>query len=303
MENFLKSMKKYTSVILIPVGPGTNTLFLVDTIESIKKYCSHYKIILINDSQKKIDPIFSRFNCDEIITPRPMGKQSGLFFSLCMGIAYALKTYDFQVILRMDDDALICGNSPEKDAIKYFNLHQDIGILGSYKTTWNGEKRSFHPPKKEILIETSPVWKALNFFHHKKSGDILPIIKKAQRNGYQLGEHVLGGVYFMSRLLIEKLNEKQLLACKNFSGSRLEEDHIFGILTYVVGMKLGDFVTGEYPMCLKWRGMPTSPQQIYSMKKKVIHSTRFFENLDEQAVRAELKKLRAKDLNTQSFRK
>lgn len=290
----LDKVKKIKSVVIIPIGPTTNTEFLLDTIHSIKYYFDHsHKIILVNDSQKETEFDPDIYQATVVNTPKSMGKQSGLYFSLCLGMAVALEKYKFEVLLRMDDDALITGFKPEIDASKYFISHPEIGMLGSYRITWDNQPRDFDPPRKEILIETSPIWKLIKIFRSIKSNNISSHIELAQQHGYELGDHVLGGAYFMSYKLVKKLSDKDLLSSTDFIGSRLEEDHIFGILTHEVGMKLGDFVTNGWPMCLKWRGMPTTPETIYNLNKKIVHSTRFFDSMTEKEVRNELMKYRS----------
>lgn len=286
-------MNKKNLIVIIPVGYTTNINFLLDTIASIQYYCGKsHKIILTNDTQSSLPIDKKKLDIDIVDMPERMGKQSGLYFSLCAGFRHAIENYDFNVILRMDDDALITGSLPEKEAIHYFNTYPEVGILGSYRVDWKGEPRSFSPPKKQILIELSPVWRIFNSFRNRKTNSILPIYLKARKNNYELGEHVLGGVYFMSKKMAHLLYEHKLMPATNFLGSKLEEDHIFGMLTHAVGMKLGDFVTGDYPMCLKWKGMPTSPKQILEMDKKVIHSTRYFEDMDEDRVREKFRSVR-----------
>ncbi len=285
-------MKKIDLIVIIPVGPTTNIDFLLDTIESVKYYCGKsQKIILTNDSRKEIN-LDQKLNLDVVNMPSPMGKQSGLYFSLCSGIKHAIEKYDFKVLLRMDDDALVTGKEPEIEAMEYFNNYPKVGILGSYKMDWQNTKRSFLPPRKQIQIELNPLWRIYNFFRKRKTNSIEPAVTLAVKHGYELGEHILGGVYFMSRALIDKLNAAGQMPSQHFVGSKLEEDHIFGILTYSVNMRLGDFVTANYPMCLKWKGMPTSPQNVLKLGKKVVHSTRYYLDLPEKEVRAIFKKSR-----------
>lgn len=288
-------MKKVDLIVIIPVGPTTNLDFLLDTIESVKFYCGkNQKIILTNDSQKQIKLNTKKLDIDVVDLDKPMGKQSGLYFSLCKGMQFALAHYEFKTLLRMDDDALITGLEPEKEAITYFKNHPEVGMLGSYRVDWKNEPRSFVPPKKQILLETSLIWKIYNLLRNRKTNSILPVLSDAQANGYELGEHVLGGVYFMSNRLLQELDAKRRLPAMNFLGSKLEEDHIFAMSTYSVNMKIADFVTSNYPMCLKWKGMPTSPEEIHALGKKVIHSTRYFNELNEADVRQLFKSFRDK---------
>lgn len=289
----LITKKKYKLVVLIPVGPNTDLGFLSDTLESINFFCTtNTKVVLINDSQRELAFKGLSSEIDEIKNKKRLGKQSGLFYSLSRAILHIYKLYDFDVLLRLDDDGLITGHNPEQDAKIFFKKNPTVGMLGSYKFTFSGEKRDFSWAKMRIRIERNYFWILYNSIRNSKLTSYSKLISKAEQNGYEMGEHVLGGAYFMSSSLIEKLASLDLLQSSEFLGSKLEEDQIFGILTYVAGFKLGDFVTGELPMCLKWRGLPLSPEKIVRLGKKIVHSTRFYEKISENEIRTRFKHFR-----------
>lgn len=279
-------MKKYSVVVLIPVGPFVNLNFLRDTIESIETHFSKpFKLVLVDDSQRNISEYALGGAIDIIRTPHNMGKNSGLYFSLCLGLRHIISKYKFDVVLRLDEDAIIIGDDPGADAITYFNLNPNVGIIGSYNLAWDGFPRSFEWGKEIILKETSILGRILNILCIRKCGNYSGFLEKAIRNNYKLGEHVLGGAVFFSYKLINELNDKKFLPSKAFEGSKLQEDYIFGILTKAVGMELGDFVTGNYPMCIAWKGLPVHPRILLSMKKKITHSTKSYLNMSEQDIR------------------
>jgi hypothetical protein len=62
-----------------------------------------------------------------------------------------------------------------------------------------------------------------------------------------------------------------------------------------VGMELSDFATGSYPMALRWRGLPCSPEELLARGKKVIHSTKFYKDMKEEDIRAFFRKSRTHD--------
>jgi hypothetical protein len=77
--------------------------------------------------------------------------------------------------------------------------------------------------------------------------------------------------------------------------SKLGEDHIFGLLIYSVGLRHGDLATGSLPMGLRWRGLPCSPQELINKKKKITHSTQFFEGMSERLIREYFRERRQRD--------
>jgi hypothetical protein len=59
---------------------------------------------------------------------------------------------------------------------------------------------------------------------------------------------------------------------------------IFGLLIKSIDIHMHDFVLGNDTLGVKWRGLPDKPSELIK-KKKIIHSTRFFEDMDEKAIR------------------
>ena len=68
--------------------------------------------------------------------------------------------------------------------------------------------------------------------------------------------------------------------------SEISEDFIFSILTMACGYTMGDFSTGNLPMAIRWRGLPDSPENLITRKKKIIHSVKFWKDMDQKTIRA-----------------
>ena len=283
-------MKKITVAVIIPVGPTCELENIVDTIESVRHYVTRSQVIIVLDDSGKGtgDSIREQF-CDSVVlkTEKNFGKNAGLYLNLSRGFAYAYENYSFDVLLRLDTDALVIGWNPEKDAIEYFNRNPDFGIIGSYRTDCNGEPRKFSWPRGQLKKELSfkSALKALSRGYLMGWFFLRKVFNQSRQKGYEPGEHCLGGAYFVSRECVGKLLKKNLLSRQELFWSKLQEDHIFGLLIYSVGLRLGDFANGQYPMGLRWRGLPCSPEELIKRKKKVTHSTRFFDNLGEQEIR------------------
>ncbi len=281
-------MQKVTLAVIIPVGPVCELENIWDTIESVRHYVTpSHVVILLDDSGKGTGATVRAHSPGVVVQPseRVYGRHSGLYFTLSRGFAFAYQNYAFDVLLRLDTDALVIGHNPERDAIAYFEKNPGSGIIGSYRTDCNGKPRGFSWAREKLEQE-------LGFRSVLRPGRVRGwfllrrVLKQSLRNGYEPGEHCMGGAYFMSRECVGRLMTGNLLARREILWSRLHEDQLFGLFIHAVGLKHGDFATGHHPMGLRWRGLPCSPRVLITNKKKVTHSTRFFENMDEQTIRA-----------------
>ncbi|MCB5207746.1 hypothetical protein [Methylovorus mays] len=297
MQNVAK--KNVELAVVLPVGPTCKLAYVVDTIESIRHYITSAHVIIVLDDTGDalcagLAEVFD--TVDVITTQGNMGKEAGLYINLSRGFAYAYAHYGFKVLLRLDTDALVIGHHPEKDAIAWFAQHPELGMLGSCRVDCNGEARDFSWPRRKLahklkinmaLIFHPGAWKSWWFLYR--------LSRRSIQHGYEPGEHCLGGAYFVSSECVRRLIQHQLLAREEFFWSELQEDHIFGLLIYSVGLRHGDFATGAFPMGLRWRGLPSSPAALLANNKKVTHSTRFFGDEDESAIRAFFKVQRQAD--------
>lgn len=280
----MSTMKFFSLVVVIPIGPSCRMEFIEDTINSIVHYTtSACKIILADDSQKgtgkKMQKIFPQ--ADVVTTPASMGKLGGLYVTLSLAFKYAIKHYHFDALLRIDTDALVIGKNPEEEAIQLFKENKNIGIAGQYPYTYDGEPWDLSWPVGQIKRFT----KTPAFFKHPFSHLLLWMFYlKAKSNGYQTGESVFGGACFYSEACLRALNKKRLLPFYPIKKIYLEEDHLFSLLIKAIGMDLGSLsVNGS--MACKWQGLPASPEELLDNNKKITHSTRYWKDLKEEEIR------------------
>jgi hypothetical protein len=293
----ISKKKAVDIVIVIPVAPSCNLDYLQDTIDSIIFYTKlSYAIIVIENSDSKMESTFSaKYPFIKILeTIKNDGTLGDLYITLSIAYKFALDNYDFKVLLKMDTDALMIGDAPEIDAINYFEKNPNVGLLGSYKVDCNGNirfsnMRFYTYPKNRIIYDSS--W--INFFLNKRLCILLRmILKKALNNGYEYGDHCLGAAYFISRSCLQTLNEQNLLQREEFRKSKLGEDHIFSLLVRSIDFEIGDFTSGDFPICVRHRGLPCSPDELIKRKKKLTHSTRFWGNMNEQQIRKYFREIR-----------
>ena len=287
-------MKLFVNLlVVIPIGPTCTIEFVLDTISSVMYYVqSDKKIIIVDDSQipeheKKIKDLFP----DVVILKnrKSHGKLLGLYISLCHAYSYALDHFTFDALLRLDTDALIIGHSPESQIFEFFKSNPNVGLAGRYVkgvaspddfgNVWMNGGR-------ELIVAIIKIFTRYYVRHPFIYWKIRKILFKAINQGYELGELVFGGAYAFSYIGLKRLQDNGLLPLKNVLGAELEEDHFFTLLISYVGLDLGDLASGELPFGCTWQGLPASPETLCEKRKKIIHSTRFWKDMNEEEIRS-----------------
>ncbi len=289
--------QQYDLVAVMPIGPNDNPLFVADTIESIYFYCRcKLKIILIDDSGKKIGASLKDQypEVDVKVNEKTYGLGAGLYISLSLAFKYAIDLYDFKTLLRIDTDALVIGDNPQKDAEQLFEQHPNIGIAGLYKSgneiiDFNNNVFDNRWPRNYMYDITS-TWKM--FKRPIANSTLRKHFKVAFANGFDIGENIFGGAYFLSEALVKSLDKAGLLPDLNLQNSRMEEDHIFSMLAKTVNFDMGDMGSGDLPFGVYWKTLPASPETLIQRNKKVIHSTRKWEDMNEQDIRGYFQNIR-----------
>ena len=284
----------YDLVVVIPVGPAASPEFLFDNIYSILYYVKGTcKIVLADDSHKGLGKLaqeqFPQVEIDIVPTPKPMGRLLGLYITLCTAFKHAVTHYHFGALLKLDTDALLIGDNPAKEAIEMFASYPSMGMAGQYPNEYNGKPWDIGWPKQEII----KICTTISFIRKPiPHWALLTAYRKALKNGYQTGESVFGGSYFMSEKALLALHKASRLPDYRLKTVNLEEDHMFSMLVMAAGFQLGDLSSGSLPMACTWRGLPASPEELYERGKKIIHSTRYWQEQKEEEIRAFFKKKR-----------
>ncbi len=264
--------------------------YLLDTIASVRHYTSaRHKIILADDSQIGIgNKLKEADNSLDVLDVKiNLGKLSGLYRNLALAYRHALEHYHFRALLRMDDDALVIGPTPEKDAIAVFESQPEVGIAGRHITgRFSAGAYDVHDnywPRKQLIKDTCS-WKMIRRL--RVNWALRKVFLKALDEGYEIGENIFGGVYFISRPCIQKLADAGYLPHPGLRGVNLEEDHLFSLLARAAGLRLGDLSGTGQPFGVAWRGLPASPETLHHDGRKLIHSTRFWNGQKEDDIRA-----------------
>ena len=85
--------------------------------------------------------------------------------------------------------------------------------------------------------------------------------------------------------LVQALEDANLLGRRELRDIKLGDDHLFGLLCAAAGFASADFERASSPLGLTWRGLPYSPAELLRQNKKIVHSTRFWNDMRETEIR------------------
>jgi hypothetical protein len=278
------------AVFVIPIGPTCKLDFVADTIDSIRYYAPMARIIIVDDSRSGLGIELGERYPLTSLEARAHGLSGELYLNLSDGFKEAL-TQPFRILVRLDTDALIAGSDFEAKAIERFNTDRHLGSLGSFRVGYNCSGiRSTKSAKRRILrYVATHIW-----MEPRVASMLTGLILRAHKQGYRLGESIMGGAAVYRYEAVALLNETGLLGRVELAGTGLQEDHIFGLCLASLGYHLGEFGNrfDNLPMGVKHVGLPAAPRELMERGKSIIHSTKSFGMMDERAIRCQFRAAR-----------
>lgn len=285
-----------SSLIYVPVGPGTRFEFLLDTLRSIERFADpRHRLLLVDDSGEGLGARAKEAMPEiDVLLLREPGSNAvyevdgGLFVNVARTVRYATTTYSFQAMMRIDTDALMCNPGADTRAIEMLGSNPRLGMIGSFRTRCDGHNRAAEFPGVGRLVsrnENSP--------DAELAGVMKTLLREACPNGYAYGEHVIAPGSILSRAACEALSAHPLYGDENFRRATASEDHLHSIFIRAVGLESGDFACDDLPLGVWWKEIKWSPEELVRRGKSVVHSVRGYRDWDEEAVRAEFRRLAA----------
>ena len=278
------------TVFVIPVGPHCRPEFVADTIDSIRFFAPAARIILIDDSLRGTAAELAAIYQLTVVEARAHGAFGNLYLNLSEGFKEALNQ-PFRILVRLDTDALISGSDFEAKAESCFQADQHLGSLGSFRIGYDRIGiRDRRWAKHRLLL-----FLALRSWTRPRAGwTVFTLLRRARRHGYKLGDAIMGGAAVYRQEAVTALNEANLLGRSELAETGLQEDYIFGLCLFSIGYQLGEFGNGfdDLPMGVNWIGLPASPAELMQRGKSIIHSTKSFGTMDEEAIREEFRAVR-----------
>ena len=289
------SPERVRVVVVMPVGPDDDA---VDTIASAQHYLGPSRAILVVDDTgdpsrgAAIDQLGDEVHV--IHSSGDPGKTGGLFLKIGAAYRYALERFNFDVLLRLDADALIIGPRPEEDALTKFAAEPELGLLGSFRVRSDGVTRSMASAAKLLRHEAG--W--LGIRNPPRRRTLRNWLIEARTHGYADGEHALAAAYFHRRECVDDIARRGWFDRAPLNSSKLGDDHLISLLTVAAGWRLGDFGGPDDILALRWRGLPIHPEELLLRQKKITHSVRAWGDMDERAIRAKFAAARRTSLGS-----
>jgi hypothetical protein len=262
---------------------------VVDAIDSIDGYVAEpHHIYAVDDcsaSHRDEDLHRLRPHVTVLRNPRSRGPRAGLHRTMVDACRRALDDFEFEILIKMDSDALMTGPGLVAAAIRYFAAHPGAGVLGSYRVRADGQRRTWTTWKLALWYESTPLRRLLGQRVRWRRE-----LQHARAYGYRGGEHVLGGAYIVSEACVRAVTALDDLEADDeaaLAGSRIGEDVIWSLLSRTAGFEIHDFGMPDQLMALALDRIPIPKEEVIRLKKAIVHSVRRgFHGETESAVRA-----------------
>jgi hypothetical protein len=281
-------------LVLIPAGPATVPEYLNDTIESVNHHAgvSECVVVVLDDSRQ------GKFSCVAGLFPNTVvikapdyhqGAESCTRGSLFGKQIYALKwvmaRYGFDVLLRMDTDAIMIGDAPHEDALAFLEREPGIGMVGAFTRRGDGSDKKLAMTFKgrELTREERLRFGLKNL---AVAMTLRRLVRRAEAHGYTRGDMCTGGAYFMSSRALLAMRHQGLFNLDALCHSRVADDALMALLCCAAGYRLSDLPEADDVLAINWRGLPMSLDTLVSRNKKIVHPVKDDDPAVEPRVRA-----------------
>lgn len=294
-------------LVLVPAGPGMPVEFVQDTLDSVVAHipASECAICLLDNT-----PSGEFEQCRTGDVPRfyvrraevyafsdiPQSPLGPLWLEQMRVLADMRARYDFDVVLRLDTDALVTGDAPHREIIAAALQNPDVGIFGAFTVRGDGTDKSADMKKVGMILRSEMSIRRnkrnilRNFHYLLRALTLKRLYWKARRNGYEAGLTVTGGAAFITRRVVDRWADMKMGTKSSIRYSRLPDDVLFGLSVYAAGYRLSDAPGGV--MAVNWIGLPFDPPEITRRRIKVIHSVKAADLAAQSEIRAHFKSAR-----------
>jgi hypothetical protein len=196
-----------------------------------------------------------------------------------------LRQYRFDVLLRMDTDAIMIGDSPDQDVLTFLKQHPDVGMVGAFTRRGDGsDKKAANALKGQQLTREMDLRNGLNNLALMRT--LRRLVRRAETHGYKRGDMCTGGAYFMSSSAVLAMEQQGLFDLVGLSRSKLMDDALMALLCCAAGYRLSDLPEDSDVLAVNWRGLPLPLETLLSRNKKIVHPIKDDDPAVEPRVRA-----------------
>ena len=270
--------------VVIPVGPGERLEDVADTVASVRHYCrSGTRILLLDQAGgRAVARLAARdLGLEAVNFTSRKGVLGPLTYGLSRAFMHLYETSDWDLVLKLDVDALVTGPTPEDDALRLMSRVPGASMGGAYRYSsagWFRETWQCCP-----YLPQYDSWRSL-----RRGADrfVRRAVRSGLRNGWDPGEHCQGGAYFITRAAVADWIRLGFLGSRHLLAVPCGEDSTFGMLSRAAGRTMVELSLAGGPVSTAAQGLEMSPEEITARGKKLVHSVRRWNGMDGSTIRA-----------------
>jgi hypothetical protein len=196
--------------------------------------------------------------------------RGSLFGKQIHALKWLIEHYRFEVLLRMDTDAIMIGDAPHEDVLAFLKTQPTVGMVGAFTRRGDGsDKRPAMMSKGREL--SKEVRLRFGFRNLALATTLRRLVRRAEAHGYRRGDMCTGGAYFLSSTAIRAMEEQGFFDLEQLGHSHLMDDALTALLCCAAGYRLSDMPEDDDILAINWRGMPMAPEMLVSKSKKIVH--------------------------------
>jgi hypothetical protein len=258
------SRGRFRVVYLVLCGPGELEP-LSELIESIRAWEGDAaKVLVVEDATPDVrwPDVRARFaDVDVVRSRRPTGGPPRLSPPIARGYAIALERYEFDVLCKLDTDALVTGPGLGDRAAERFAAEPRLGMLGTIGLRADGVPEDYS-------------YDAWVVSHERRwNRTVRDRLARAERGTYD-GRKVHGGVYVLSRAALEAMAGAGDLRRDPPWWSQIGEDLWCSLAVCAAGFALGSWGAPGDPTASASKWLPVPLAEVRSRGLLAVHSVR-----------------------------
>lgn len=258
--------ERVEALVVIPCGPG-NPDGTADTVASVLRHVPRSRrVVLTDDATADGTAEALAAVVDDTCTILRNETPSGLHMlhrSLGRAYRWSIDNCDFDLLLRIDTDALVLGPGVFEAAREHHRRHPSHGCFGRFDTEPDGSPRSFAGHVAHLAR------------HERRVGRTFydPLLRAARANGWVEGANVFGAACLFTHECVVAMCRIGAFDIPDHSRyQHITEDLYFSIAVAAAGFELGHFAAPDGPLALAWRDLPFEPEEILRRGDLIVHS-------------------------------
>lgn len=256
--------RRFRAVYVIPVGPGEWDA-LADTIASIRHHeGDDVKIVVADDGthDARRAVVRERYPSVSVIRQRwPTCGPPRQSHMLCRIFEWAVLNFDFDVLCKIDADALVTGPQLADRAAAAFAADPSLGLLGSHGIRADGVAEDYS-------------YDAWVLAHERRWSVAVRGLHEAALAGGFDGAKVHGGVYLMRRSALVDAQATGRLCWRPPWWTLLSEDIVLTLIICATGYRVGSWGAPGEPIASGQGFLPIAAQRVLDEGVLAVHSVR-----------------------------